>query len=85
MTTTIKPEYTDVVHEISSLLFQALWEQEPDLDKKVRDLDSIVNKLLRRIGFLVVSLLLAELANAVTKKAKAIGLTVHRLGRIKYL
>jgi hypothetical protein len=85
MTTTIKPEYTDVVHEISSLLFQALWEQEPDLDKKVRELDSIVNNLLRRIGFLVGSLLLAELASVVTKKAKATGLTIHRCKRVKYL
>jgi len=47
MTTVTKPEYTDVVHEISQMLFQALWEQEPDLDKKVSELDSIVNKLLR--------------------------------------
>lgn len=85
MTTAIKPEYTDVVREISSLLFQAMWEQEPDLDKKVRELDSIVNKFLRRIGFLVVSLLLAELASQVTKKVRATGLTIHRCKRIKYL
>jgi len=37
----------------------------------VRELDKIINQLLRRIGFLVVSLLLAELARLVTKKAKA--------------
>jgi hypothetical protein len=37
MTTVIKPKYIDIVHEISQLLFQALWEQEPDLDKKVRE------------------------------------------------
>jgi hypothetical protein len=83
--TTVKPEYTDVVHEISHMLFQALWEQEPDLDKKVRELDSIVNELLRRIGFLVVSLLLVELASLVTKKVRAAGLTIHRCKRIKYL
>jgi len=58
--TTAKPEYTDVVHEISQM--KQLWEQEPDLDKKVSELDSIVNKL-RKIGFLVMSLLLAELAS----------------------
>ncbi len=85
MTTTVKPEYTDVIHEISHMLFQALWEQEPDLDKKVCELDSIVNKLIRKIGLSVESLLLAELARVVTKKARATGLTIHRCKRIKYL
>jgi hypothetical protein len=85
MTTAVKPEYTDVVHEISQMLFQALWEQEPDKDKKARELDSIVNKLLRRIGFLVVSLLLAELASQVTKNVRATGLTIHRCKRVKHL
>lgn len=37
MTTAVKPEYTDVVDEISQKLFQALWEQEPDVHKKVRE------------------------------------------------
>lgn len=41
--------HTDVVHEVSYMLFQALWEREPNLDKEVYELDSIVNKLLRRI------------------------------------
>ena len=45
----------------------------------------IVNNLLLRIGFLVVSLLLAELASLVTKEARATGLTIHRSGRVKYL
>lgn len=56
-------EYSDIVHSISYTLFQALWEREPDLDKKVHELDSIVNKLLRRIGFLVVSLVFLELSS----------------------
>ncbi len=34
---------------------------------------------------MVVSLLLAELARLVTKRAKAAGLTIHRCKRIKYL
>jgi len=33
-TTATNPEYTDVVHEISQMLFHKHWEQEPDLDKK---------------------------------------------------
>ena len=67
------------------MLFQALWEHEPDLEKKVRELDNIVNQLLRRIGLLVETLLLTKLASVVTKKSKAAGLTIHRCKRIKYL
>lgn len=85
MTTATNPEYTDVVQKISQMLFQALWEGEPNLDKKVRELDKIINQLLRRIGWMVVSLLLAELTRLVTKRAKAAGLTIHRCKRIKYL
>ncbi len=62
----MKLEYTDVVQEISYMLFQALWKRELDLEQKVHELDSIVNKLLQRIGFLVVSLVLLELSTQVT-------------------
>ena len=85
MTKATNPEYTDVVQTISQMLFQALWEQELDMDKKVRELDNIINQLLRRIGLLVESLLLTKLVSVVTKKAKAAGLTIHRSKRIKYL
>jgi hypothetical protein len=85
MTTATNPEYTDVVQKIGQMLFQALWEQEPDKDKKARELDGIVNQLLRRIGLLVESLLLTKLTSVATKKAKATGLTIHRCKRIKYL
>ena len=85
MTTATNPNYTDVVQEIGQMLFQALWEKEPNLDKKVRELDNIINQLLRKVGFMVVSLLLAELARLVPKRAKAAGLTIHRCKRIKYL
>jgi hypothetical protein len=80
----MKIEYTDVVHSISYTLFQALWERESDLEHKVHELDSLINKLLRRIGFLVVGLLLAELSKQVTLKARGTGLTIHRSKRIKY-
>jgi len=58
MTTVTNPEYTDVVQKIGQMLFQALWEGEPHKDKKVRELDNIINQLLRKIGLLVESLLL---------------------------
>jgi hypothetical protein len=81
----MKLEYSDIVHEISYTLFQAIWEGEPNLDQKVHQLDELINKLLRRIGFLVVSLVLLELSNQVTRKAKATGLAIHRCKRVKYL
>jgi hypothetical protein len=43
------------------MLFQALWEQEPNKDKKVRELDNIINQLLRRRGFVLVSLQIVRL------------------------
>lgn len=84
MTTATNPEYTDVVQKIAQMLFQALWEGEPDKEKKVRELDNIVNQLLRRIGLLVETLLLTRLASVATEKAKIAGLTIHRCKRIKY-
>jgi hypothetical protein len=74
-----------IVMEMSQKLCQVLLEREPDLAPNVHELDSEVNKILRRVGFLVVSLVLAELSTQVTKKAKATGLAIHRAKRIKYL
>lgn len=85
MTKATNAEYNDVVQTISQMLFQALWEKEPNLDKKVRELDQIINQLLRRIGWMVVSLLLTELVRLVTKKAQATGLTIHRCKQVRYL
>jgi len=80
----MKTGYTDIVVEMSQKLCQALLKQEPDLAQKVHELDGEVNKILRRVGFFVVSLVLAELSTQVTKEARATGLTIHRASRIKY-
>lgn len=80
----MKTGYTDIVVEMSQKLCQAVLEQEPDLAQKAHELDGEVNKILRRVGFLVVSLVLAELSSQVTKEAKATGLAIHRAKRIKY-
>ncbi len=80
----MKTGYTDIVVEMSQKLCQALLKQEPDLAQKVYELDGEVNKILRQVGFFVVSLVLAELSTQVTKEAKATGLTIHRASRIKY-
>jgi hypothetical protein len=86
MTTNIamKIGYSDIIFEMSQKLSQALLEREPDLVQKVHELDSEVNKIVRRVGFFVVSLVLAELSSQVTKKAKAKGLAIHRAKRLKY-
>ena len=80
----MKTGYTDIVVEMSQKLCQTLLEQEPDLVQKVHELDGEVNKILRRLGFFVVSLVLTELGSKVTKEAKATGLTIHRAKRMKY-
>ena len=80
----MKIGYTDIVMEMSQKLCQALLEREPDLAQKVHELDGEVNKILRRVGFFVVSLVLAELSNQVTLEARATGLAIHRAKRIKY-
>ena len=52
--------YSDIIFEMSHKLCQALLEQELNLAQKVHELDGEVNKILRRVGFFVVSLVLAE-------------------------
>jgi hypothetical protein len=78
-------DYTDVINEISSLLFKAISEREPDLRSKVDRLDRELYKLLRAVGLQVVSMLLAWLSTQVSQEAKATGLILHRRKRIKYL
>ena len=65
----MKTGLTDIVVEMSQKLCQAVLEQEPDLVNKVHELDGEVNKILRRVGFLVVSLVLDELSSQVTLEA----------------
>ena len=75
--TAMKPGYTDIIFEMSNTLCQAVLKREPDLAQRVHELDGEVNKILRRLGFFVVSLVLGELSNKVTLEAKKKGLTIH--------
>ncbi len=77
-------DYTDVITEISSLLFKAISEREPDLRSKVHQLDRELYKLLRAVGLQVVSMLLACLSTQVTQEVKATGLVVQRRKQVKY-
>lgn len=78
-------DYTDVINEISQLLFNAIYEREPDLRSKIHQLDCELYKLLRAVGLQVVSMLFAWLSTQLTQEAKATGLIVHRRKRVKYL
>ena len=80
----MKPGYTDLLFEMSHTLCQAVLEREPDLAQRVHELDGEVNKILRRLGLVTVSLMLAQLSDQVTLEAKKKGLTIHRAKRIKY-
>lgn len=80
----MKSGYTDLLFEMSNTLCQAVLEREPDLAQRVHELDGEVNKILRRLGFFTVSLMLAQLSDQVTLEAKKKGSTIHRAKRIKY-
>lgn len=71
-------DYTEVINEVSQLLFKAISEREPDLRLRVHQLDRELYKLLRAVGLQVVSMLLGWLSTQVTQEAKATGLIVHR-------
>ncbi len=76
--------YTDVIHEISQLLFKAISEREPNLRSQVHQLDREIYKLLRAVGLQVVSMLFAWLSSQVTEEAKETGLVVQRRKHVKY-
>ena len=77
-------DYTDVINEISQVLFNAIQKREPDLRSTVHELDRQVYKLLRAVGLQVVSMLLAWLSSQLTQEAKATGLAVQRRHQVKY-
>ena len=71
-------DYTDVINEISQLLFKAISEREPNLGSKVHELDRDLYKLLRAVGLQVVSMLFAWLSTQFTQVGIAIGKVVQR-------
>lgn len=77
-------DYTDIIQQVSQLLFQAIKERESSLSQKVEQLDGELAKLLRLVGLQVMSMLLNGLAQQATQEAKKPGLVVHRRLRAKY-
>ncbi len=76
--------YSDLIEQISDLLFKTIVEQEPNLAEKVAQLDRDLLSLLRAIGLRVMSMLLTWLVNQVTSQRKKTGWVVHRRPKIKY-
>ena len=77
-------DYTDVINEISQLLFSAIQEREPELRSIVHGLDRELYKMLRAVGLQVVSMLFAWLSSQLTQETKATGLVVQRRKHVKY-
>ena len=76
--------YSDLIEQISDLLFKTIVEQEPNLAEKVNQIDRNLLSLLRAIGLRVMSMLLSCLVNQVTNQRKKPGWVVHRRPKIKY-
>ena len=76
--------YSDIVEQVSQILFQAIQERESFLCENVKQVDASLAKLLRSIGQQVMSMLFNSLAEQVTQEAKQKGLVIHRNSQIKY-
>lgn len=77
-------DYSDIIQQISQLLFQAIKERELNLAENLSQLDGELGKHLRVIGLRVMSMLLNNLAKQVTQEVKKTGLVVHRHSTAKY-
>jgi hypothetical protein len=77
-------DYTDVINEISQVLFSAIQEREPDLRLIVHALDRDLYKMLRAVGLQVMSMLFSWLSTQLTQSAKATGFVVQRRKQVKY-
>jgi hypothetical protein len=78
-------DYTDVVNEISQVLFNAVSKREPKMRSMVHGMDRELYKLLRAVGLQVMSMLFTWLSTQLTLEAKATGLIVQRRKQVKYV
>ena len=56
----MKEDYTDLVQQVSQLVFEAISEREENLSTEVKELDGQLAKLLRLVGREVMSICLNE-------------------------
>ncbi len=80
----MKENYTDIIRQVSQVVFEAIKDREENLPTQVKDLDGELAKLLRLVGLQVMSLCLNEAAEKVTNESKKKGIMVHRQEKIKY-
>lgn len=80
----MKQDYTNVISQLSLMLFQALQESQPDLELILAELERLIAAILRQVGLQVVTMVFNQLSSTLTQKAKAEGLVVHRKIRVKY-
>ncbi len=66
----MKEDYTDIIQQVSQVVFEAIKDREENLSESVKELDSELAKLLRLIGREVMSKCLNEAAEKVTNESK---------------
>ncbi len=77
-------DYTDIIQQVSQLVFEAIQEREENLSSEVKELDGELAKLLRLVGHEVMSMCLNEAAQKVTNSSQKKGVVVHRREKVKY-
>lgn len=80
----MKEDYTDIIQQVSQVVFEAIKDREENQPAQVKDLDGELAKLLRLVGREVMSMCLNETAEIVTNESKKKGIVVHRREKIKY-
>lgn len=66
----MKEDYTDIIQQVSQVVFEAIKDREENLSQEVKELDGELAQLLRLVGQEVMSLCLNEAAQKVTNESK---------------
>ena len=66
----MKEDYTDIIQQVSQVVFEAIKDREENLSEEVKELDGELAKLLRLVGREVMSMCLNEAAQKVTNSSK---------------
>jgi hypothetical protein len=66
----MKEDYTDIIQQVSQVVFEAIKDREENLSQEVKELDGKLAQLLRLVGQEVMSLCLNEAAQKVTNESK---------------
>ena len=66
----MKEDYTDIIQQVSQVVFEAISEREENLPTEVKELDGELAKLLRLVGREVMSMCINEASEKVTNESK---------------